>query len=181
MKRLTFSAALMVMVVLFSCKSQPAGNANPEGNAQPATNEKPAGDFKLSKLVYHLSRCNGTCPSIDLEIDSNKAVYVSREFYKTKSEIDSTNSGRFKGTLTQAQDKLLMEILKKSNLDSLEFAPVGIADVPETTIIIYYNGKRKYLKSERPPVAANDLITFLKSIGNDKKLERANEVKELEN
>jgi hypothetical protein len=157
------------MVILFSCKSQPAGNA------------KPANDFKLSKLVYHLSRCNGTCPSMDLEIDSNKTVYVNREYYKTKSDIDSSSSGRFKGTLTQEQDIKLMEILKKSNLDSLEFAPVGITDVPETTIIVYYNGKRKYLKSARPPLVANDLITLLKSIGGDKGLERTNEVKELEN
>ena len=169
MKRITFSFALMAMVILFSCKSQPVGNV------------KPAEDFKLSKLVYHVSRCNGTCPSIDLEIDSNKAVYVNREFYKTKSDIDSANSGRFKGTLTQEQDIQLMETLKKSNLDSLGFAPVGITDVSETTIIIYYNGKRKYLKSARPPAAANDLITLLKSIGGDKGLQRTDEVKELEN
>jgi hypothetical protein len=169
MKRLTFSSALIAGVLLFSCKSQPAGNT------------KPADDFKYSKIVYHLSRCNGTCPSIDLEIDSNKAIYVNREFYKTKSEIDSANSGRFKGKLTPEQDKMLLEVLKKSNLDSLQFAPVGIADVPETTIIVYYNGKRKYLKSERPPVNANELITVLKAIGNDKGLERTTDVKELEN
>lgn len=169
MKRRTFSYVPVVMVILFSCKSQPAGNA------------KSSDELELSKLVYHVSRCNGTCPSMDLEIDSNKTVYVNREYYKTKSEIDSANSGRFKGLLTPEQDNKLMEVLKKSNLDSLKFASVGIADVPETTIIVYYNGKRKYLKSERPPVVANDLITLLKSIGNDKALERTNEVKELEN
>ena len=169
MKRITFFAALIVTAILFSCKSQPAGSATP------------ADEFKLSKIVYRLSRCNGTCPSIDLEIDSNKAVYVNREFYKTKSDLDSANSGRFKGTLTQEQDIQLMEVLKKSNLDSLEFAQVGITDVSETTIIVYYNGKRKYLKSARPPAAANDLITLLKSIGGDKGLQRTEEVKELEN
>ena len=169
MKRSTFSAILIVTVILFSCKSQPAGNAIP------------ADGFNLSKIVYHLSRCNGSCPSMDLEIDSNRAVYVNREFYKTKSEMDSANSGRFKGTLTREQHAKLIEVLKKSNLDSLEFATVGITDVSETTIIVYYNGKRKYLKSARPPAVANDLITLLKSIGNDKGLEKTNEIKELEN
>jgi len=169
MKRCTFPAVLTMMVILFSCKSQPAGTA------------KTANGLKLSKLVYHLSRCNGSCPSIDLEIDSNKTIYVNREFYKTKSELDSANSGRFKGSLTQEQNTKLVEVLKKSNLDSLEFVPVGIADVPETTIIVYYNGKRKYLKSARPPAVANDLITLLKAIGNDKALERTTEIKELEN
>ncbi len=169
MKRLTFSAALMAAVVLFSCKSQSGGHT------------KPADEFKLSKIVYHLSRCNGTCPSMDLEIDGNKSIYVSREFYKTKSEVDAANSGRFKGVLSQDQYNRLIAVLKKSNPDSLGFTPVGIADVPETTIIIYYNGKRKYLKSERPSANANELITLLKSIGNDKGLERTTEVKELEN
>jgi hypothetical protein len=169
MKRRTFSAGLIAAVVLFSCKSQSAGNA------------QPADEFKVSKVVYHLSRCNGTCPSMDLEIDSNKNVYVNREFYKTKGLVDSANSGTFKGKLTPAQADQLTAVLKKSNIDSLEFAPVGITDVSETTIIVYYNGKRKYLKSARPPQAANDIITFLKSVGNDKGLERTTEVKELEN
>jgi hypothetical protein len=168
MKRLTLSAGLIAAVVLFSCKSQSAGTG------------EPADEFKVGKVVYHLSRCNGTCPSMDLEIDSNKNVYVNREFYKTKSLIDSANSGTFKGKLTPAQSTQLTEVLKKSNLDSLEFAPVGITDVSETTIIVYYNGKRKYLTSARPPQVANDLITFLKSVGNDKSLERTTEVKELE-
>lgn len=168
MKRLTLSAGLIAAVVMFSCKSQSAGTG------------EPADEFKVGKVVYHLSRCNGTCPSMDLEIDSNKNVYVNREFYKTKSLIDSANSGTFKGKLTPAQDSQLTEVLKKSNLDSLEFPPVGITDVSETTIIIYYNGKRKYLTSPRPPQVANDLITFLKSVGNDKGLARTTEVKELE-
>jgi hypothetical protein len=169
MKRLTLSAGLIAAVVMFSCKSQSAGNT------------QPANEFKVSKVVYHLSRCNGACPSMDLEIDSNKNVYVNREFYKTKSLLDSANSGAFKGKLSPAQAAQLTEVLKKSNLDSLEFAPVGITDVSETTIIVYYNGKRKYLKSARPPQAANELITFLKSAGNDKGLQRTNEMKELEN
>lgn len=169
MKRLTLSAGLIAAVVLFSCKSQSTNTG------------EPAEEFKVGKVIYHLSRCNGTCPSIDLEIDSSKNVYVNREFYKTKSLIDSTNSGTFKGKLTPAQDTQLTEVLKKSNLDSLEFAPVGIADIPETTIIVYYNGKRKYLKSARPPQVANDLITFLKGVGNDTTLVRTTDVKELEN
>jgi len=169
MKNLTFPAVLMAMVILFSCKTQPAANS------------KPVDEFQVTKVIYHLGRCNGMCPSIDLEIDSARAVYVNREFYKTKSEVDSANSGRFKGTLTIEQDKNLIAVLKKSNLDSLEFAPAGISDVSETTIIVYYNGKRKYLKSARPPAVANDLITLLKSIANDKVLVRTTETKEIEN
>ncbi|WP_207512917.1 DUF6438 domain-containing protein [Longitalea luteola] len=169
MKKLTFSALSVVLVLLCSCKSPSAGSANP------------ADDLTFSKLIYHLSKCNGTCPSMDLQIDNNKNVYVNREFYRTKSTIDSVNSGRFKGTLSQGQYNKLIEVLKKSKLDSLEFTPVGITDVSETTLIVYYNGKRKYLHSARPAPAAEELINFIKSVGNDRSLERTTEVKELEN
>ena len=168
MKRLTYSAGIIAAVALFSCKSQSNGTG------------EPADEFKVGKVVYHLSRCNGSCPSMDLEIDSARNVYVNREFYKSKSEMDSAKSGTFKGKLTAAQDTQLVEVLKKSNLDSLEFPPVGITDVSETTIIVYYNGKRKLLTSPRPPQEANDLIVFLKSVGNDSTLVRTTEVKELE-
>lgn len=168
MKRLTFSAAVIAAVTLFSCKSQ----SNNTG--------EPADEFKVGKVIYHLSRCNGSCPAIDLEIDSARNVYVNREFYKSKSEMDSVNSGTFKGKLTAAQDTQLVEVMKKSNLDSLQFLEVGITDVSETTIIVYYNGKRKHLTSARPPQEANDMITFLKSVASDSTLQRTTEVKELE-
>ena len=51
--------------------------------------------IQLDKIIFHSSRCNGTCPSIDLEIDSSKNIFVNREYYKSKSNIDIRFSGLF--------------------------------------------------------------------------------------
>ena len=134
----------------------------------------------FTKIIFHSSRCNGACPKIDLEIDSSKNVFVSREYYKTKSDIYKHFSGQFIGTLDESKYVKLTELLQNCKLDALTFPDITCCDGVITTIIIYYNGQRKYLKSMTPPNIANDLILFLNTIGNDKKLVKANETKGIE-
>ena len=55
--------------------------------------------FYLEKLIYHASRCNGSCPEINIEIEKDKKIYVTRQIFKSKSEIDSEQSGTFNGRL----------------------------------------------------------------------------------
>lgn len=136
--------------------------------------------INLSKIVFHLSRCNGTCPRIDLEIDSSKNLYVDREYFKTKSETDTRFSGQFKGVLSQQDYDKLLELLLSANIDQLEFPKSGLMDTVEKTIIVYYNGQRKYLKSPEPPKEANNLIDFLTSLGNNKKLKRTKDTRDIE-
>jgi hypothetical protein len=136
--------------------------------------------IQLDKIIFHSSRCNGTCPSIDLEIDSSKNIFVNREYYKSKSNIDIRFSGLFTGSLNPANYTMLIVLLQNCNLDTLKFPDITCCDGIITTIIIYYNGQRKYLKSMTPPEAANQLILFLNAIGNDKKLVKADEIKSIE-
>jgi Domain of unknown function (DUF6438) len=143
-------------------------------------NAQSSNKLNLSKIIFHLSRCNGTCPKIDLEIDSAKNVYVSREYFKSKSETDKTYSGQFKGNLSQKDYNKLLKLLQSSNIDTLTFPSTTMVDVSETTIIVYYNEKRKYLKSSETPAIAKNLIIFLKSVGNNKKLKRTKETKTIE-
>lgn len=153
---------LCLTIAMSSCKDQSKGKLN------------------LSKIIFHSSRCNGTCPRIDLEIDSSKNLFVDREYFKTKSETDQRFSGQFKGVLSQEDYNKLLELLQSCNIDALKFPNSDLMDGVETTIIIYYNGQRKYLKSPEPPSIAKDLILFLKSIGDNKKLQRTNETKTIE-
>lgn len=134
----------------------------------------------LEKIVFHSSRCFGTCPQIDLEIDSNKNVYVSREYFKSRSETDTLFSGQFKGILQQDDYNKLIGILQNCNLDSLKFPDKTCCDGVITTIIIYFNGQRKYFKSMKPPDIAHNLISYLNTIGNNKELEKTNETKNIE-
>ena len=134
----------------------------------------------LSKIVFHSSRCNGLCPKLDFEIDSNNDIFVFREFYLTKSKIDKKNSGNFKGTVKNQDYQKLIAALDNLNLDTLEFPDVKCCDGIVSTIIIYFNGKRKYLKSMTPPQSAQRVIWILNNIGYDKELKRTTEIKNIE-
>ncbi len=138
------------------------------------------GGFKLEKLIYHASRCNGICPEIDLQIDSNRQVYVSREFYKTKSEIDRRYSGQFISTLKEADYEKLITLLQAFNLDTLAFPDINCCDLPIKTLIVYSNGKRHYYKSMEPPSAVYNLLAFLKVLGTNKELSITSNRKTLE-
>ena len=137
--------------------------------------------LNLSKLIFHSSRCNGLCPKFDIEIDSTKNIFVNREYFKTKSEIDKKVSGQFKGVLTDEDFNKLLGLLKDINLETLTFPKSGLMDGVEITIIVYYNGQRKYLKSSEPPGIAKNLIAFLTSLGDNKRLPATNQPKDIEN
>jgi hypothetical protein len=83
--------------------------------------------------------------------------------------------------LTQKDFNKLQGLLQNANMDSLKFPNITCCDGVITTIIVYYNGKRKYFKSMTPPTEANNLIKYLKSVGENKKLERTNVTKNIEN
>jgi hypothetical protein len=157
-----FHFLLLFTVASFCCKAQ--------------SNNK----VRLSKLIFHLSRCNGLCPKFDIDIDSIKNISVYREYFETKSEINKEASGQFKGVLTDEEFKKLLELLRDVKLETLTFPKNDMVDAVETTIIVYYNGLRKYLKSSEPPIIANKLISYLTLLGSNTKLKRVHEVKKFE-
>lgn len=134
----------------------------------------------LEKIIFHSSRCNGSCPSLDPKIDSSRKIFVNRKYYKTKSGLDKRFSGQFSGSLDQSKYNKLIELLQNCSLDVLQFPAIICCDAPIITIIVYYNGDRKYFKSMTPPRITNELISFLKTIGNDKELIKTNETRIIE-
>lgn len=136
--------------------------------------------ISLHKLIFHSSRCNGTCPSISLEIDSSGNIAITREVYKTKSGIDKLLSGQFRGALTATDYNELKSLLQDCNLTSLQFPPVDCCDGAVKTIIVYYNNQRKYLRSMIPPEKAGKLISFLTQVGMQSSLPRVNELASIE-
>lgn len=136
----------------------------------------------LEKLIYHTTTCFGSCPVVDMEVDENKVIYLQGKFFghNSRSRIDSLRSGTFMGVLPDSLYNELIFILQTSNLRTLTFPEVRGADAPESTLIIYYNGQRKYLKSMFPPTIARRLIHFLYSLSKNIVLERTAEKKQLE-
>jgi len=136
----------------------------------------------FEKIIYHTTSCFGSCPTIDLEIDSNRNVYLKGQFYKGNSmfEIDSVSSGQFIGRLNETLFTELIDIIQTCNMKTLVFPEIHGADGPVTTLIIYYNGQRKYLKSMFPPTIADKLIEFLYLVNTKVDLTRTDEKRTIE-
>ncbi|MEZ5056929.1 MAG: DUF6438 domain-containing protein [Saprospiraceae bacterium] len=121
-------------------------------------------NIRFEKLVFHASACYGECPPFKLEIDSNKHIKLFREkFFTPNPEIqrDSLFYGYFEGALDDnLYDELIFQI-KTCNLERLELNTRTCCDGPLQTLIVYFNGKRKYLKSMFPPAIADKLILHL--------------------
>lgn len=136
----------------------------------------------FEKIIDHTTSCFGSCPIIDLEIRNDKSVYLEAQFYNEDSvfEKDSIKSGLFKGKLNDTIYAELIDILQTCNLRAMSFPERHGADAPVTTLIIYYNGQRKFLKSMFPPTIAEKLIEFLYLTSERANLIRTNEKRTIE-
>jgi len=165
MKRWSVIFVASLAVLIFSCKSAKVTNG-----------------FELTKIVYHTTRCFGWCPAIDMQLDSNKTIIVNRMIFPQGkgATADSTASGMFTGKVSQAVYDSLTSLMVKMNIDSLKFPNTLCCDAPVVTLIVYHNGKRKYLKSMFPPEEAQALITMLKTIALDSTLTRVEKIGKIE-
>ena len=134
--------------------------------------------IKFEKIIFHNSMCFGTCPIYHLEVDQNKTfkLYAERVYKDptnfNSQKIDSTKTGYFVGKLDDATYYKLITELNSIGLDTLHFEGPNCCDVSIKTLIIYYNGKRKYLKSMFPPQKATNLISILYEICSSEKRQR---------
>ncbi|MBP6303346.1 MAG: hypothetical protein KBB37_05600 [Bacteroidia bacterium] len=139
----------------------------------------------FEKIIYHSSDCLGGCPTIDLEI-KGRNVYLKGQFYKEdsinyfNSEIDTIQSGEFISILSDSLYNELINILQTSSLRTLTFPEHHGYDAGVTTLIIYYNGKRKYLQSMFPPTISNRLVDFLHYINTRADLKRTFKKRKIE-
>jgi hypothetical protein len=136
------------------------------------------GSIKFDKIVFHTTSCFGDCPIIHMEIHPQKHVYINGVFPIITNEKDS--DGYFTGLLTDSMYSELIQALQTCNLRTLTFPRQRGFDGSTVTLIIYYNGERKYLCSMFPPVIANKLIDYLYSVKGRTSLIRTNEECKLE-
>lgn len=113
----------------------------------------------FEKLVYHASQAwDG--PTVALEVDSNKVLYMK---YQNNSYGPNRGlaTGNYSATLDDTTYSQLIAYLQNCNLRKLRFGNIRGNDSPEIRLIVYYNGKRKFLKSMFPPRLAEELLSFI--------------------
>lgn len=140
----------------------------------------------FEKIIFHTSRCFGTCPTYHLEVDSNKNLKLyAKTVYKDDKDFsfekDTIKMGYFNGLVSDTTFTLLDKELNTIGLDTLEFDSASCCDGSLITIIVYYEGKRKYLKSMFPPDKANKLIATLYDICEKSKLTKTTNKFDIEN
>lgn len=140
------------------------------------TKQKYAIDSSIifKKIAFHTTLCYGECPVYHLEIDSSGfAKLNARVVYKPKSyQHDTSAQGNFIGQLSAPVFENLIDVLKTSNLRTLRMNETECCDGVVFTIIVYFNGQKKYFKTMTPPMIANNLIMTLFDICKKNGLKR---------
>lgn len=112
--------------------------------------------ISFEKLVYH-SFYGGNAPHVSLQVDSARNLYVH-----FRNEYDkSMRKGTYSALLDHNTYNQLIYQLQNAQLRALRFGNFKGADSAITTLIVYFNGKRKYLKSIAPPRVTRDLLSFI--------------------
>ncbi|WP_443092815.1 DUF6438 domain-containing protein [Chryseolinea sp. T2] len=142
---------------------------------------------KLDKIIFHTSRCFGSCPAYHSQIDSNRTLLLHSEYVDNTPDIntdlnnpDTSRIGYFTGQVSDRQYKELVNELEDIGLDDLQFDGMDCCDASTKTIIVYYNGKRKFLKSMFPPREADKLISLLRSICESTNTQRTDKMFQIE-
>ncbi|WP_233847470.1 hypothetical protein [Dyadobacter sp. CY326] len=108
-------------------------------------------------------------PTIELEVDSTRHAYMN--YTNTDEDYKATlATGSYSAVLNDETFNELICQLQNCSLRTLKFIDVKGADSPVKTLIVYFNGKRKYLKSIAPSRVAEDLLRFInwQLVGYDK-------------
>ena len=161
-----FFIALVTTILFISC----ASNKN-------STN--------FEKLVYNSSMCFGNCPIIHLQVTSDKTLLLSKmKISRMSAQAADDNSLKkeefkyYKGKVSDdLYNQLLSELIKT---DTLALEGPNCCDASMKTMIAYYNGKRKYVKTMFPSAQGRNLFSILRKISETKNLTETSEKFEFE-
>ena len=138
--------------------------------------------FAFEKIAFHSGPCFGVCPSYHLEIRNDRSVLLKGDslYGKRGNHQDLDRVGYFKGRIADTSYVRLLEDLRAIGLDTVQFKGPDCCDAPMKTLIVYYNGKRKYLRAMFPPDHARALLSTLTGIYKNTRFDRVGERFEIE-
>lgn len=134
--------------------------------------------FSFEKIIFHTTSCYGRCPIYHLQLTQDKQIRLHTEdAYRNDKDFsfkrDSSKTGYFTGSIQDSVYKNLVTALSAIDLNNLEFNNAQCCDGTLITVIVYYNGKRKVLRSMFPPAKAQKLIGMLYDICGKSELIRS--------
>lgn len=141
--------------------------------------------INFEKITFHSSRCFGNCPILNLQVNKDKTLRLSKQEIFIRQKMSNKEgfeaekdfeyfTGKISDTL---YGELLTEIIRT---DTISFKGQNCCDAPFKTITIYYNGKRKQIETMFPPQKGEKLISILYEITKSENLLRTTEKFEIE-
>lgn len=134
--------------------------------------------FKLEKLVFRTSACYGSCPILNLNLNSDRKIELEATYFDKNGIYGiEEKSGSFTGEIDEQTYNELLELLIQAKIDLFNIIPNDFelcCDGAIKTIITYHNGKRNYVKSMHTPRILEELIKFLYLLPEKARLERTN-------
>ena len=133
----------------------------------------------FSKIIFHTSSCFGCCSVYHLEVDSDKTfkLYAEKVYKKDAmlmSDTDSSLAGYYKGIVNDTTFNELTKQIQTIGIDTLDFGNSLCCDGSTITLIIYHDGKRKFLQSMTVPEPACKVTSPLFEICEKGKMEKTN-------
>ena len=101
-------------------------------------------------------------------VDCSQLQGNTRFFLASGHEADTASLGYFTGQISDTVFGKLIKAIQTCNLRTLTMNDGLCCDGSVITIIVYFNGQRKYFQTMFPPTIANELIMTLYNICEEK-------------
>lgn len=159
---------LIIPFILISCASKKSDNG-------------------FEKIIFHTSKCFGTCPEYHLELNKKKEIKLFIEKAYNKRAIDSLKIGYYKGKLDNEKYSELISLIEKIDLEKSGI----IEPIREPNIIVLNEGSQLsiilYIKNQRKPMIYiypaghwKKLMSFVYKISSSENLTKINKELQIE-
>ena len=144
-------------------------------------------DRKFEKIIFHTSKCFGTCPEYHLELNQKKEIKLYIEKAYQKRILDTLKIGYYKGKLNKETYSELLSLIEKIDIEkSSSIEPVReskttiLKEGSQLSLILYSNKLRKPIIYIYPVGLREKLMNYVYKIVNDNNLNKTKEKLDIE-
>lgn len=144
-------------------------------------------DTKFEKIIFHTSKCFGTCPEYHLELNQKREIKLHIEKIYNKRTLDTLKIGYYRGKLDDETYSELKSIIEKIDLKKsgiiepiLEQNTITLKEGTQLSLILYIKNQRKPMIYIYPEGHCNILISFIYKVSNLEYLTKTSEKLQIE-
>ena len=144
-------------------------------------------DNGFEKIIFHTSKCFGTCPEYHLELNQKKEIKLFIEKAYKKRTIDTLKIGFYKGKIDSETYSELISLIEKIDLEKSgivepirEPNTIVLKEGSQLSLILYIKNQRKPMIYIYPAGHWEKLMSFVYKISNLENLTKTSEELQIE-